>query len=103
MIGKRNSTNMSLVADQGHLSKINTSDPLEIGRASEAHSIDKRQEQQTTEVSPGPTTDLLPDGISSPPPIEPYSADAFTAMTFCFPGFEDDMANIFGDCEQDAR
>jgi hypothetical protein len=98
---ERNSTKTSLAANQEHLPKINTSDPPESG-TSEAHSIDNSREQQTIEVSPGPTIDLLPDGISNPH-IGPYSADAFSAMTFCFTGFEDDMANIFGDCVQVAQ
>ncbi len=99
---ERNSTKTSLAANQEHLPNINISDPPESGRASEARSIDSSREQQTTEVSPEPTTDLLPDGISAPH-IGLYSADAFSAMTFCFSGFEDDMANIFGDCVQVAQ
>jgi hypothetical protein len=100
-----NSTKTSLAASQEHLTKINISDPPESGTASEARPItriDSSREQQITEISPGPTTDLLPDGISNPH-IGPYSADAFSAMTFCFSGFEDDMASIFGDCVQVAQ
>jgi hypothetical protein len=99
---ERSLMKMSLAANQKHPPKINILDPAESGRASEARSIDNSREQQTTEVSPGPTTDLLPDGISNPH-IGPYSADAFSAMTFCFSGFEDDMSNIFGDCVQVAQ
>lgn len=38
----------------------------------------------------------LSPGGSTPPPLESYSGDAFAAMSFCFPGFEDDMG-IFQD------
>jgi hypothetical protein len=34
---------------------------------------------------------------------ESYPADGFTAMTFCFPGFEDDMVKIFDDCVQNTQ
>jgi hypothetical protein len=39
---------------------------------------------------------------TAPPPIESYPADAFTAMTFCFPGFDDDMEDLFENSTQDA-
>jgi hypothetical protein len=35
-------------------------------------------------------------------PIEPYPADAFAALTFCFPGFDDDMDELFENGTQDA-
>ncbi|KAL5353530.1 hypothetical protein ACLOAV_001567 [Pseudogymnoascus australis] len=38
----------------------------------------------------------LSPGGSTPPPLESYTGDAFAAMSFCFPGFEDDMG-IFRD------
>ncbi|CZR56281.1 uncharacterized protein PAC_06169 [Phialocephala subalpina] len=39
---------------------------------------------------------------NAPPPIESYPADAFTAITFCFPGFDDDMEDLFENSTQDA-
>lgn len=93
---------MSLAGDQGHLPKVNTSDPPENGTNDEAHSFHNHRELPSTEISPRPTAGLLPNGISTPH-IESYSADTFTAMTFCFPGFEDDMANMFEDCVQDTE
>jgi hypothetical protein len=79
MICRRNSTAMSLASDQRHLPKINSLDPLENRTGGEAHLFDD-QRQRRPEVFPRLTADLLPDGISTPH-IEPYSADALTAMT----------------------
>lgn len=93
MVRKRTSTATN---DQLRLSTINSFDLPGGNTGGEGHSTEGQQ--SSTEISAGTTTaDLLPNGISTAP-IESYSADAFTAMTFCFPGFEDDM---FGDCVQD--
>lgn len=92
MIRERNS---SIDTDGSHLLKAKSSDPQENKTYDEGYSFGNKW-PSSVEVPLAPRADLLPGGISLPL-IDPYSADAFTAMTFCFPGFEDDMVNIFED------
>jgi hypothetical protein len=75
--------------------KITPIDPQGKKTCEEGSSFDNKW-PSSVEVSLVPRADLLPGRIS-PSIIDPYPADAFTAMTFCFPGFEDDMVNIFED------
>ncbi|KFY66559.1 hypothetical protein V497_00857 [Pseudogymnoascus sp. VKM F-4516 (FW-969)] len=49
---------------------------------------DKRQ---PSAGPPSATSAELPPGGSTPPHLESYTGDAFAAMSFCFPGFEDDI------------
>lgn len=92
MIQKQNS---GTDADGTHLFRAKPSDSQEKKTRAEGYSFNNKW-TSSVEVPLAPRADLLPGGIS-PSITDPYSADAFTAMTFCFPGFEDDMLNIFED------
>jgi hypothetical protein len=93
MIRKQNSGTDD---DGTHLLKAKPSDPQEKKTCgAEGYSFNNKW-TSSVEVPLAPRADLLPGGIS-PSITDPYSADAFTAMTFCFPGFKDDMSNIFED------
>jgi hypothetical protein len=94
---------MSINSDQPHLSRTHSTD--QPGKENcEEGSFLSNEWQPSTDIPSEPTNNQVPDG-TTPHLIEPYPADAFTAMTFCFSDFEDDTPNVFdemmrgGGCE----
>jgi len=100
MIQTRKSTTTSLDSMQSGPSKAHSPAALENKACNDAHLFDDKW-QPFVELPPATRQDVWRGEISSPY-NEPYSADAFAAMTFCYTGFEDDMV-ISHSAEQSTR
>ena len=92
-------TQRSLVSDELHFTRPLFPDHPENQRCDEGDLFNDKHAAAVT-VSPWTSTGPFQN---APPTIQSYPADAFAAITFCFPGFDDNMEELFENSTQDAR